>query len=280
MKKLLALAAAPTLLVIVVISCSNSSNGNFRADTLQNNFAIEAPQAPDADPQDSVFLKQHIREAKLMYAVEEFSEHSYNGGFSDVVLDSLLSEQDMSFVSAHFIYAPDSSFVIHIVEMQSCGAYCNPVWETWIHFKDSIDLVFKSPEFANVTEIIKMPDGKYLLIETQSTRPAGFYTQTEHNSSLVSFPGHNIVFHPVVCGKGDDKSDRFDKRFSIHQEFTMDEYTDFKLSYDAKTQTLNYAYANDMNICCNVDSAYEWSGTMVYKNGCFNRQKETRRSLK
>jgi hypothetical protein len=186
----------------------------------------------------------------------------------------------MSFASARFIYAPDSSFVIHIIEMESCGAYCNPIWETWIHFKDSVELVFQSPEFSNVSEIIKMPDGKYMLTETESTRPAGFYTQTAYNVSLVTFPDHNITFHPVVCGSANAEASRFDKRFSIHQEFTMDEFTDFTLNYNVQTRTLNYAYANDMNICCNVDSAYEWKGDMIYKEGCFVKQNETRRILK
>jgi hypothetical protein len=277
MKNFVLLTITLATALIVMISCTPSGKQSQDSDSLAD---VDTSSGANTSNRDSAFLKQHIREAKLSYAIEEFSEHSFNGKYSDDELDSLLQEQHMSFASARFIYAPDSSFVIHIIEMESCGAYCNPLWETWIHFKDSVELVFQSPEFSNITDIIKMPDGKYMLIETESTRPAGFYTQTAYNVSLVTFPDHNITFHPVVCESASADAGRFDKRFSIHQEFTMDEFTDFTLNYNTATQTLNYAYANDLNICCNVDSAYEWTGNMLYKQGCFVKQNESRRVLK
>lgn len=278
MKKFFSLSAALLVAVPVFISCSGNNTVTAYADSANVTTALPS-KAADSN-QDSSALKQHIREAKLMYAVEEFSEHSFNGGYDDKQLDSLLKEQHMSFASARFIYAPDSTFVIYIVELESCGAYCNPLWETWIHFNDESRYVYKSTEISNVIEINKMSDGKYMLVESESTRPAGFYTQTAYNVSLVTFPDHNITFHPVVCENVKADADRFDKRFSIHQEFTMDEFTDLTLKYSPQTQSLEYAYANDMNICCNVDSAYEWKGNMVYKNGCFAKQNETRKSLK
>lgn len=278
LKKFYSIPATLLVALPVLISCSGNNDANAIVDS-----AIVTTEQQTSDSislQDSIALKQHIREAKIMYAVEEFSEHSFNGGYDDTQLDSLLNEQHMSFASARFIYAPDSTFVIYIVELESCGAYCNPLWETWIHFNDESRYVYKSTEVSNVVEINKMSDGKYMLVESESTRPAGFYTQTAYNVSLVTFPDHNITFHPVVCESVNANATRFDKRFSIHQEFTMDEFTDFTLKYSAQTQTLEYAYANDMNICCNVDSAYEWTGNMIYKNGCFAKQNETRKSLK
>jgi hypothetical protein len=278
MKSFYSLKAALPAIFLVVVSCSGNNNATSKADSVYTP-AVQTPPSTGSNP-DSSALKQHVREAKLMYAIEEFSEHSFNGGYDDAQLDSLLKEQHMSFASARFIYAPDSTFVIYIVEMESCGAYCNPIWETWIHFNDESRYVYKSTEISNVIEINKMPDGKYMLLESESTRPAGFYTQTAYNVSLVTFPDHNITFHPVVCGSVTTDADRFSKRFSIHQEFTMDEFTDLTLKYSPQTQSLEYAYANDMNICCNVDSAYEWTGNMIYKDGCFAKQNETRKSLK
>jgi hypothetical protein len=276
MKKFYSAITALLIALPVLISCSGDKTESALSDSIESS----TKETNLISQQDSATLKQHIREAKIMYAIEEFSEHSFNGKYDDAQLDSLLNEQHMSFASARYIYAPDSSFVIYIIEMESCGAYCNPLWETWIHFNDESRYIYKSTEISNVVEINKMPDGKYMLVESASTRPAGFYTQTAFNVSLVTFPKHNITFHPVVCESVKADADRFDKRFSIHQEFTMDEFTDFTLNYTANTETLEYTYANDMNICCNVDSAYEWTGKMLYTNGCFKKLNESRRALK
>ncbi|MFM2018209.1 MAG: hypothetical protein RL007_1865 [Bacteroidota bacterium] len=276
MKKFYSAITALLIALPVLISCSGDKTESALSDSIESS----TKETNLISQQDSATLKQHIREAKIMYAIEEFSEHSFNGKYDDAQLDSLLNEQHMSFASARYIYAPDSSFVIYIIEMESCGAYCNPLWETWIHFNDESRYIYKSTEISNVVEINKMPDGKYMLVESASTRPAGFYTQTAFNVSLVTFPEHNITFHPVVCESVKADADRFDKRFSIHQEFTMDEFTDFTLNYTANTETLEYTYANDMNICCNVDSAYEWTGKMLYTNGCFKKLNESRRALK
>jgi hypothetical protein len=276
MNKFYSAITALLIALPVLISCSGDKTEAALSDTIESSNE----EVTLISKQDSATLKQHIRDAKIMYAIEEFSEHSFNGNYEDSELDSLLNEQHMSFASARYIYAPDSSFVIYIIEMESCGAYCNPLWETWIHFNDESRYIYKSTEVSNVIEINKMPDGKYMFVESESTRPAGFYTQSAFNVSLVTFPNHNITFHPVVCESVKTDADRFEKRFSIHQEFTMDEFTDFTLNYSANTKTLEYAYANDMNICCNVDSAYEWTGKMLYTNGCFKKQNESRRALK
>lgn len=231
-------------------------------------FAEEPPKESD-----SAILIRHIREMKIENAVEEFSDHSFNSHLSDRDLDSLLKDNGITITNGKVFYSPDSLLKIFVVFGESCGAYCNPYNKSWLHFNDSSHYVLNNAGFSGELEIVKLEGGRYLVIETGWARPASVYSVEYGLAKVVSLEDHSIL--PVFVHQ-----DELDDDYSMGHEQEHFIESDRYIVYDSKKQRLNYQFANDLNFCCGVDSAYVYKGYYQYEKGQFIQKDEKKTYIK
>ncbi len=228
---------------------------------------------------DSAILSRHIHEVKVEYAVEEFSDHSFNSHYSDKELDSLLNENGIRIGKGKVIYAPDSAFKIFVVAGESCGAYCNPFWETWLHFNDGSGMVITKAGFENVTSIKFLPDGKYLVQEDSWGRsgPRGI---EQICLTTLSVNGHEIKYFPFPSIPSQEEESYTDPQgtFCVYQ--TSDAETNLIADYDPKIFHLDYQYTFTNWGDETDDSLTVYSGYFIYKEGIFIHEQETVKRMK
>lgn len=228
-------------------------------------FTALSSKVENAVEPDSVILARHIREVKIENAVEEFSEHSFNSHLTEAELDSILKENSIAIRDGKVYYAPDSSFKIFVVYGESCGAYCNPYDQSWIHFNDESQLVINHADFGGTNiEIYLIPDGKYLVIESYWGRPAGYYSITGHAARVISFQDHKMVTHPVF-ESDEEANDKLGYR--QYQEHVIDS-TEY-LNYNIQTKQLSYQYGHDESVDFEGGKAYTVKGFFQFENGVF-----------
>lgn len=224
-------------------------------------------------------MARHIHDVKVEYALEEFSDHSFNAHYSDKELDSLLAEYGTSVSGGKFIYAPDSTFKIFVVEGESCGAYCNPFWETWLHFNDGSGMVITKAGFENVSSIEVLSDGKYLVWENTWGRsgPRGI---EQICVTHLSVKGHELNYYkfPSIPSQGEDVSTDPQGSFCVYQ--TSDAETNLIVNYDPDNSHLDYQYTYTSWGDEKDDSLTVYSGYFVYKQGLFVHEIETVERMK
>jgi hypothetical protein len=220
---------------------------------------------------DSAILARHIREAKIGGSIEEFSEHSFNSHLSDTQLDSILAEDNMRITGGKVYYSPDSTFKVFVVEGEHCGAYCNPDYYSWLHFNDGSGMIINEADIAgSYVEIALLPDHRYLVIESYSARPAGYYTIVGHTARVISFDNHKMITHPAFVSMDIDSDSTY---YGQSQEFVIDsaEYLD----YDASARQLRYQYGHDPAILNEGGSAYVRKGYFQLEEGKFVEKEHT-----
>lgn len=218
---------------------------------------------------DSSLLARHLHELKVEYALEEFSDHSFNAHLSDHDLDSLLLADGIRISGGEVIYAPDSSFKIFVVQGESCIGHCNPFWESWFHFNDGSGMVINHAGFNHITHIDQMIDDKYLIFEQRSGH-SGLHYYSVKSARLLSVRGHELNFIPIpqpphVSGIPVDSTVAFVTHQSVyvHHPQTME--------YTAASRRLDYRYAEELP---DVDSAVVYTGHYRYEHGAFVHKAE------
>lgn len=217
---------------------------------------------------DSAILARHEHEVRVEYTLEEFSDHSFNAGYSEDELDSIMALDRTRIESSAMYYSPDSAFKIAVIEMEGCGAYCNPFWESWLHFNDGSDLVIAHLNFARIQKIEKMPDGKYLVIDQMSGR-SGMQVDITTRATLISLQDYQ--FKTYTIPKIPSEEMKYDSALFVIQSAFID--TSQYIHYDAKTERLNYQYAvytadlsGDFS---DSDSITMYNGYLQYEKGAF-----------
>lgn len=234
----------------------------FFALNIHYSFALAAIQEPESD---SAILARHMHEVKVEYALEEFSDHSFNAGFTEQELDSIMALERTSIQDADMFYSPDSAFKIAVLEMEGCGAYCNPFWESWLHFNDGSELVIGNLDFARIQRIEKMPDGKYLIIDQMTGRSA-IHVSVTNRATLIST--HDHQYRTYAIPKIPSEEMKYDSALFIGQSAFID--TDLFIRYDNISARLNYQYATeDLGDYSNSDSLMLYNGYFQYENGAF-----------
>lgn len=217
---------------------------------------------------DSAILARHIHEVKVMYALEEFSDHSFNSHIDDAELDSILNEDKISVENAGCVYAPDSAFAIYYIEVISCGAYCNPMWESFLHFKGNPELVRNNAGFSHVDSIVKLPDGKYLIFESEWARPASYYTVSLRLATLMYYDAVSLKYFAIPYHSEENPENMSGHgSFVTMQHFTIDSL--HYLQYDRRTRRLNFQYGTDFGLHSGNDSAIVTKGYFQYEDGQF-----------
>ena len=168
-------------------------------------------------------------------------------------------------------YAPDGSFKISTFVLESCGAYCNSEWYSWIHFKIKGKEQVKKADFYTVDSIYQLPEHRYLVVGSHGHRPAGVLTVQCITPQLISFTGDSLTVHPIEY-----KTQKTAKRtFEICQENDVSTEQAPFVKYDAKTQRLRYQYANNYAYSHDLDVDTIRHGQFVFSRGYFILEKET-----
>lgn len=239
---------------------------------------VQNSQAEDKLPleTDSSLIERHILEVITGQSIEEFSEHSFNAHLTRSELDSILWEDErMKFESAEMIWAPDSTFRICVIEMQGCGAYCNPSWHAWLHFNDGSGYVLKDADFVDILSIDKMPDGKYLIAETSYGR-SGVYGCRSYSVSLISFERYQIKYHRFP---NTESTSGATESFGVGFCSYYGDTTQCTLRI-TKQNEIVYHYAEDAGLYTIPDSIFVYDGVLEYADSAFVVKSHRERKIK
>lgn len=166
-------------------------------------------------------------------------------------------------VFGSFHFAPDSSFVIFVLEVESCGAYCNADWYSWLHQTDSSGLLVRTQVlFYNIESIETLPDGGFLVLHSNWSRPAGVLTLACFYAHAFVMEGQAMSWIPIPY-KGLN-------HFEACEENGIDKAEAY-LKWDASAQTLRYQYGNNFAYSAGIDSSVVFEGSLKYANRQFTR---------
>lgn len=244
---------------------------SFTGYSVQHSSIGEAPPKES----DSVIMARHVHEIRVQFALEEFSEHSFNAHYTEEQLDSLMWENTRSRIAGSGVtWSSDSAFRICTIEIESCGGYCNSEWTSWLHFNDGTELVINRLDIGNVTQIDRLPDGKYLVMETSHGR-SSTYACRNNAAHVISFEEHEIIFHPFAVS---ELTNETYETFSVG--VCTDMITDCKLTYNSSTLGFSYVYGQELNQMEAPDSVYVYSGIFVYEDSIFVLSKSEQHRIK
>lgn len=231
----------------------------FLTSSPSKSFAYDGPP-PESD---SVILERHKHDVRVEYTLEEFSDHSFNSHLSDEELDSIMNLDRISIQTTKMYYSPDSAFKIAVIELEGCGAYCNPQWKSWLHYNDGSGLAIGNLDFTRIRRIEKMPDGKYLVIDQMSGR-SGVRVDICSRATLISIKDHQ--FKSYTFPKVPSQETKYDSAFAVWQSAFTD--TEMFIQYEYSTSRLNYQYTprdwDDYS-----DSLTIYTGYFHYEKGAF-----------
>jgi len=209
--------------------------------------------------EDSLYLSEFIRAIQNDYLEEE--EQALNAEERE----RLLYEQGISLLEGQFTYAPDSAFVIFQVIGETCGAYCNPFWESKLLPKEGgeVDLPFLS----TVDSMLMLPDSSYLVLQSSSGRPASVFSISTLSASILSWNSGAAQFQSFNYPdpRWDGQDGPFNPVLSFSQEHFLE--TDQYLYFEPRDQTLRYQYAYDLGYCCGEDASFVVKGHYQYVDG-------------
>ncbi len=213
---------------------------------------------------DSLMLKEFY-----LYVQDEYYGEEEDLSEDNLTFDSTYLDQDLDYEGASIHHSPDGMFYILIVEGEGCGAYCNPWWASRI-VSSSLNKTYDECPFTNIQAIHRMPDGKYLVIQSSYGRPASVYTVEGRRAHLISFENDELEFHRIAYKypRGGENTDKYEKGAIIfEQEHFIS--NDIFIEYDESQQTLKYQYGRNYLFCCQEDSTFIYSGQFKYNSGSF-----------
>jgi hypothetical protein len=247
----------------------------FFAVDLHSAFATISLQEPE---NDSTILARHKHEVRVEYALEEFSDHSFNANLPEHAIDSILNGRNISVNDSRVIYSPDSAFKIFLVRGEECEAHCNTFCESWLHFNDGSGMALADAGFGEVQRIEIMPDGKYLVYE-QSSERSGAYRIEELSVKLLSIENHSLKYFNLPATPSIALNTDEEESFSFRVNQPNFVNSDLKLSLNDSAR-LNYQYAEDVGMGYSGDSVRVYSGYFEYEAGQFIHKKEESQRIK
>ncbi|MDJ1469647.1 hypothetical protein [Xanthocytophaga flava] len=182
-------------------------------------------------------------------------------------MDSILQEMRISLSSGEVFYAPDSTFKIYVIEGESCGGYCNPLWSSYIHYNLKSKQVIKEADFTSITSIHKLPDEKYVIMEHSYGRPASVMSVVCNHARVISFQNDSILTHSI--------GNNSEGKFEFCQQNTVQLEEEPYIRYDLKSKRLTYLYGNNYGYSHDLDIDTIRQGQFQYVNGKFILEKET-----
>lgn len=224
--------------------------------------AIETKSIDNIQNPDSTTLWQY--EHKLLLGLVDEGDSVALSRMSNKQLDSVLNQGEMgreAEIGGKWItVAPDSSFKVFTVEIDYCGAYCNPEYYSWVHFKSGNKGIVREIDCSKILRIHKLTDSNYLVLEWSWLRPMSALTAENMNAIVLSFKGDSIRSEDVL---------------SYSQVAGSD--PDSYLTYDEKKGQLSYRYLDSHDLYDDGLSRDDTlrKGYYIYKNGQFKFKRES-----
>lgn len=218
-----------------------------------------AIKTPPVAPQNLVTTPQQPADWLLYY--QNLVAETY--AIATPPLDSAYRQTDAVF--GDIVYAPDSAFVIYSVVVESCGAYCNALWNSWLHISGHADSIRLETDFNSIDAIHILPNGVYLVLQNSWERPASVLTLTCNNAAAFVIDNSNLQFVAIPY-KGLPN-------FQFCEENGIDKDPPH-LTWDPDLLRLEYAYANNFAYSTGVDTSLLYAGYFQFNNGVFELAKE------
>lgn len=216
---------------------------------------------------DSILLKKY--ENQIIGSYIDVDEPEL---LSEEKLNELLWENRTGIAESKVTYAPDNSFKIFTLEVHGCGAYCNPSYYSWIHYNLKEKEIIRKIDFETIDTIYKLPDNKYLIIDSSWARPASVMTVGCVGANLISFSSDSLVMHSFQYP---EKYRYNEGAFGFCQENGVEDEETPYVNYDKDKKTLNYKYGNNYAYSYGVDIDTIRTGYFKYKEGEFILEEET-----
>jgi hypothetical protein len=231
--------------------------------------------------EDSLIVISHIWHAKLSSIDNEGIDTS---ALTPDEADNILKDANTDIYDGKVYYSSDTFFKIFVIEGEGCGANCGTFWVSYLHLKNASGRIFPDLDIKPISEIVIMPDGKYLIFQETSERCGPTYCSTQ-TATLISFDHDSLITHPWYYK--DPRYENTDEpepkeSFTIWQEGFIDE--PIEMYYDKKSKRLTYRYSIlDPNLEEAEEGFYKamlYEGYFVYEKGAFAAKKETARETK
>uniref|UniRef100_UPI004049D053 hypothetical protein n=1 Tax=Flavobacterium sp. TaxID=239 RepID=UPI004049D053 len=207
---------------------------------------------------DSLWMEIYKRRIQMDYFDEADS-------LSDEERNLIFENDRMYFRNEKVVYAPDASFKIFTIELESCGAYCNSEWFSWIHYNLKTKEQIKKTAFSFIDSMYVLPNNQYLIVDSYGARPASVLTVTCLAAHHISFANDSLVMHTIPYRNLDF--------FEFCQENGIE--TETFIRYDSAQKTLNYAYGNNYAYAQNLDIDTIRKGQFKLQQNHFVLDKET-----
>jgi hypothetical protein len=174
--------------------------------------------------------------------------------------------------SGKFYYAPGNYFKILTIDGEGCGAYCNPMYESWIFYEKAGKLTRESIGMDPVTGIFlldkKNNEIDFLVFTETWARPRGTETGTQKTAYHMRL---NDSISWIFAKNKNDLKRRFDALFSVYSGVLCSEHEKAgavlpELEFDETTKNITYHYfefVDELNKC------YEVKGILKYQNRVF-----------
>ena len=190
------------------------------------------------------------------YIKRELEENAY---YAEVFsLDQL---KELNEIRGHWmdawceiLYSPDSVFKIFAISGYSIGTYQVDYFKGFLHYGSEI----LDGDFDKIEEILKIDEGKYLILHYGGGRSHSFRSEATGQATLVSIENTEHSTHGNVTIKD---------IVSVSQSNLTSE--DFILKYDPESKRIQYSCESDFPQLHGIDSVYRYEGSFKYKDGDF-----------
>lgn len=213
---------------------------------------------------DSLLLESYKNQIK-----KEYVQNTDSMTMEQV--DSLFSLDRRVFGESKVSYSPDRTFKIFTIEVESCGAYCNSSWFSWIHYNLKGAEKAKEMNLGVVDSIYKLSDNKYLVVSMNWGRPSSNYFVRCLNANLIAIENDSIKTQSINYKK--------ENTFGFCQESSVQTEIEPFIKYDDSKKKLTYQYANNDPDDNKPDVDIIRKGYFTYEAGKFSIVKETTRII-
>lgn len=218
-------------------------------------FNISASQHKTS-VKDSLIIKKHIDKLNI----EEFTENGTQAEF-----DSLAKYTNDGFRKGNVNYSPDNKFKIFVIEGESCGHCCNPMFKGFIYYNLSKKIKFEAIEVFAIDKILKTNQTDYLIF-SKGGQGCGIYSYSNLKVISVSIVNNKLVYRDFFYKDNYLKESNLSKgNFGIEERQLFDFGNEFKLNYNKKTKKINFQFTKIIDEVNLIGKFYK--GEFILKNG-------------
>jgi hypothetical protein len=227
-----------------------------------------APQFETSDENevsDSLWIEIYKRRIKLDFVTDSDS-------LSETDLNIEFENNKLFFANQQVVYAPDVNFKIFTIEVESCGAYCNSEYYSWIHYAINAENKTQKSNFTHIDSIYVLPNKQYLIVDSYGARPASVLTIQCMSAHLFSLEKDTLIENPIQY--------KNDNSFSFCQENSVFSSEPTFITYDDTQKAILYSYTNNYAYSHNLDIDTIRKGQFKYEEQRFVLDFETTKTIR